>query len=51
MFLESCKVLGDQSMFYAVREALLHSSIVVNVKGDSYGLLDLRRGHPLDKKV
>jgi DNA replication protein DnaC len=40
------EVLGDQVMASAVLDRVLHHSIVVNIKGDSYRLKDRRRGNP-----
>ena len=40
------EVLGDQVMASAVLDRVLHHSIVVNIKGDSYRLKDRRKGNP-----
>ena len=45
-FSEWGKVLGDQVMASAVLDRVLHHSIVVNIKGDSYRLKDRRKGNP-----
>ena len=45
-FSEWGEVLGDQVMASAVLDRVLHHSIVVNIKGDSYRLKDRRKGNP-----
>ena len=45
-FSEWGEVMGDQVMASAVLDRVLHHSIVVNIKGDSYRLKDRRKGNP-----
>ena len=45
-FSEWGEVFGDQVMASAVLDRVLHHSIVVNIKGDSYRLKDRRKGNP-----
>ena len=45
-FSEWGEVLGDQVMASAVLDRVLHHSILVNIKGDSYRLKDRRKGNP-----
>ena len=45
-FSEWGEVIGDQVMASAVLDRVLHHSIVVNIKGESYRLKDRRKGNP-----
>ena len=45
-FSEWGEVMGDQVMASAVLDRVLHHSIVVNIKGESYRLKDRRKGNP-----
>ena len=45
-FSEWGEVMVDQVMASAVLDRVLHHSIVVNIKGDSYRLKDRRKGNP-----
>ena len=45
-FSEWGEVLGDQVMASTFLDRVLHHSIVVNIKKDSYRLKDRRKGNP-----
>jgi DNA replication protein DnaC len=50
-FIDWGEVFGDQVLATAILDRLLHHSITVNIKGESFRLKEKRRAGMLDKTV